>query len=292
MSSLKDFQGLGIPLRDIILATKNFADEYMIEKDALGTVYKGKLVRQTLTFKRVHGIDESDFCNEIMFLANLKHQNIVSFIGFCHEDREMILIFDFPTYGSLQRYLSLAQLTWLMRVQICLDTACGLRYLHENPSQSIIHRDLTSDSIQLYENWQAKINLSKIINVKFDCTFYPDPPGIAAYLDPEYMHTGKLTKKSDIYAFGVILFEVLCERQAYMMDKDSELPFLSLVRRHYTSGTLTEIIDPVLRVQMNRDSLNVFSMLAYQCLEVAVNRFGACWCKQFSLERVRLKVRV
>ncbi|GJV36870.1 jacalin-like lectin domain-containing protein [Tanacetum coccineum] len=270
MSSLKGFEHLKIPLSDIIQATENFSYKYIVERDALGVVYKGELLRQTLAFKRLRDIDESDFCNEIMFLFNLKHQNIVSFIGFCHEDREMILIFDYPTYGSLQTYLSSPRLTWLMRVQICLDTACGLQYLHENPSQRIIHGDLTSDSIQLYENWQAKLRLSRHINVQVYCTrVYTQVLGSSSwYLDPAYMETGVMTKESDIYSFGVLLFEVLCGRQAYMRDKDSKLPFLSLVRRHYTRGTLTEIIDPVLREQIDNASLNIFSMLAYRCLEL------------------------
>ncbi|PWA80850.1 jacalin-like lectin domain-containing protein [Artemisia annua] len=257
VSSLENLEHLKIPLNDIKQATNNFAYENIIDKGVFGVAYKGKLSWRILAFKRLTnavGLQKTDFYNEVMFRSTIKHDNIISLVGFCDEDDEMILVLEHQAKGSLDMYLSSPRLTWWDRVDICLDIARGLEYLQDDP-QKIVLGDLKSGSIHLDESWRPKI-----------CSF--NTFSNLGYVDPLYMETGRATKETDIYSFGVLLFEVLCGRQATTKDEDEGWLLCRLACHHYENGTLTEIIDPILRLQMDQDSWNVFSALAYRCLNM------------------------
>ncbi|KAL7600063.1 hypothetical protein Lser_V15G21992 [Lactuca serriola] len=277
MSSLEKFAHLRIPLEDILQATNNFADEYIIRRGGSGQIYKGVLIGAggsvTVVFKRLRrafGQGSSEFWKEIMVLSKYRHEYIINFVGFCDEGNEMIVVYEFAKNGSLDLHLCSANLTWLKRLQICLGAACGLSYLH-NPTetqQRIIHRDLKSANILLDENWHAKIadfGLSKFGPANMMNTFlFTDMVGTLGYVDPLYIETSLLTKESDIYSFGIVLMEVLCGR---LVNEEGK-PFLGpMACRHYEEGKLTEIIDPILRKQMSPDSLDLFSAIAYQCMQ-------------------------
>ncbi|PWA76280.1 Phloem protein 2-like protein [Artemisia annua] len=231
-----------IPLEDIIQATNNFVEENIIEKDYCWTVYKGELSGKKLAFILVDAGYRLNFGLAVTLSSLPDHQNIVPFIGCCDEDDKIILVLGHPTRGSLDKYVSSAHLTWLMRVQICLDIASALQYL-QNHSQI---EELNSKCIHLDENWQAKIQL-----------FTP-----SAFIGSSIFHR----QVDPLDSFGEILFELLCGRLTVTEDEDERF-LISLGSNHHKNGTLTELVDPVLRVQMNRDSFTVFSEIAYACLE-------------------------
>ncbi|KAJ9556486.1 hypothetical protein OSB04_011100 [Centaurea solstitialis] len=276
MSILQELDHYRIPLKDIKEATNNFDQQNVVGEGRYGLVYRGNLLRpkglMTIAAKQVdrtyrHG--EKRFLNEIKVLSSCKHANIVSFIGFCDESDEKILVESFVTNGRLDRYLSTAKLTWLKRLQICLGAAHGLNYLHNGfKGQSILHCDVRSGTILIDEHWQAKIvgfGLSAIGSE--DPTIY-STVGARGYVDPEYIRTGSVTKESDVYSFGVVLFEVLCGRLVYETYEDNKQLLGPFARLRYEEGKLNEIIDPILMKQMNPDSLEAFSAIAYQCLEM------------------------
>ncbi|KAL7600060.1 hypothetical protein Lser_V15G21996 [Lactuca serriola] len=277
MSLLEEYAHFRIPLEEIRQATNNFAGEYIIGRGGFGEVYKGVLIRPggsiMVAFKRLDrafGQGSSEFWKEIILLSLYRHENIINFVGFCDEGKEMILVYEFATHGGLDKYLSSANLTWLKRLQICLGAARGLSYLH-NPTgtqQRILHRDLKSANILLDENWHAKIadfGLSKIGPQNMQYTFLTNNPiGTVGYVDPMYMESGLLTKESDIYSFGIVLMEILCGRLA---NEEGKLPLGPMVHRYYQNGKLTEIIDPFLIKQTSADSLDLFCNIAYQCLK-------------------------
>ncbi|XP_052620150.1 uncharacterized protein LOC111907996 isoform X2 [Lactuca sativa] len=279
MSFMEEFAHVRIPFEDILQATNNFADEHFTWRDDYGKTYKGVLLQPegvvTVAFTRLH-IKASrqasqEFCKEIMRLSRYRHENIISLVGFCDEGNEMIVVTEFATHGSLDRYLSSDNLTWLKRLQICLDAARGLNYLH-NPPQSqlrVLHGDLKSTNIILDENWHAKltnfgISMLRLRNEHHRVSTISNVAHSLCYLAPQYIESGILTKESDIYSFGIILMEVLCGRLAYEEGKEFLRP---MACRHYEEGKLTEIIHPIIRKQMSPDSLNVFSAIAYQCLK-------------------------
>ncbi|KAL7617693.1 hypothetical protein Lser_V15G03869 [Lactuca serriola] len=171
MSSSKgNLENYLIPLEEINLATKNFSLERFIGGGGFDKVYVGELSERwqnrTAAIKRrapdsYQGEDE--FHNELHMILKFKHENIISFIGYCDEADEMIIVYEYATNGSLDHHLQYANkmcdITWTQRLKICLGAAKGLDYLHSGLEEHtrVIHRDFKSANILLDENLVAKI---------------------------------------------------------------------------------------------------------------------------------------
>lgn len=154
-------------------------------------------------------------------LSQIRHQNLVTLEGFCHEAKQQILIYEYLPGGSLADSLygrnSLkVTLSWIRRLKIALDAAKGLDYLHNGSDPRIIHRDVKCSNILLDTDMNAKVcdfGLSKQMT-QADATHVTTVvKGTAGYLDPEYYSTQQLTEKSDVYSFGVVLLELICGRE-------------------------------------------------------------------------------
>nr|XP_043607260.1 probable serine/threonine-protein kinase PBL28 isoform X1 [Erigeron canadensis] len=273
-----------ISLEQIQLATNNFSDDNVIGRGGFGLVYKGQLCPSTklVAIKRLDeklgGQGQGEFLMEINMLSRYKHDNLVSLVGFCDQSNEKILVYEYEARGSLDRHLAATtDLTWVKRLHVCLGAARGLNYLNNGlgDGHRVFHRDIKSPNILLDENWNAKISdfgLSKILVTNKEINSYVKSYacGTIGYIDPQYQTTNVLTKESDVYAFGVVLFEVLCGRLGviYKYKADDDRRFLSqLARRHYKDGTLEDIINQDLRKQIKPKSLRAFSRIAYQCLK-------------------------
>ncbi|MFS7909271.1 putative protein kinase RLK-Pelle-SD-2b family [Helianthus anomalus] len=230
MSSIEELAKLKLPLEVIVKATNNFADENLIRQGGFGRIYKGYLflsgIPTDIVARRLHydyGQDDFEFWNEISMLARLKHDNLVSIIGFCDEEREKIIINTYEVNGSLDKYLSSTTLTWMQRLQICVDVASALNYIHYGYEFSVIHRNIKSSKILLDEKWKAKLSgfeLSKQnTKARKHRLVLAEISGTIGYVDPTYEKTGFVSHKSDVYSFGVLLFEVLCGRRAFVPDE-------------------------------------------------------------------------
>nr|XP_043615034.1 myosin-11-like [Erigeron canadensis] len=278
---IKESTHLCIPLQDIKDATKNFTT-LVIGEGGYGFVYKGELLLSTsskltpvavkrLVVSNISGQGLKQFLTEIRLLSRYKHPNLVSLLGFCEEHGEKILVYDYAERGSLQNYItksgSTVQLTWMQRINICIDAARGLAYLHYH---RVIHRDIKSANILLCHDWKAMIadfGLSLTGHANENVTFaITDASGTRGYCDPEYISTGILTEESDVYSFGVVLFEVLCGRLGFIKVNSEQELLAPVAKRYYEKGRLSEIIDPNLKTEADSDSLNMFSGIAYQCL--------------------------
>ncbi|XP_022006296.2 probable serine/threonine-protein kinase PBL28 isoform X1 [Helianthus annuus] len=284
MSHLQELDHLRIPFDDIKSATNNFSHQNFLGQGGFGRVYKGQLPSTdssepgtTVAVKRLDvklgGQGEHEFLTEILMLASYKHDNLVSLIGFSEDSNEKVLVYKYEVNGSLDKHLASIDLTWAQRLRICLGAAQGLEYLHEGvgAGHRVLHRDIKSSNVLLDAYWEAKISdfgLSKIGPTNQPFTFLvTNACGTFGYLDPLYLATGVLTKESDVYSFGVVLFEVLCGRPAMIVKHEDERRFLShLVKLHQEKGTLHQIIIPNLLEQMKPYSLEVFSNIAFQCL--------------------------
>lgn len=268
-----------IELAEIQRATNNFDDGRIIRRGEFGITYKGKLDSgETVAVKRLDKNSNivEEFRNEIQILSKFPSDYLVPIRGKCEESKEMILVHEFMHNGSLADHLYKEGdgiiLSWDQRVSICIDVARGLDYLHNGcaGSKRIIHRNIKPENILLDEYWSAKISefgyaKTGLANTK-NSAVYTNVVGTDAYLDPYYNLTGQLTRRTDIYSFGVVMFEVLCGRPAFDAGLDSEQQKLSQwAKKCYEKGTLGKIIDTHLK-GISQDSLKAFADVAYSCL--------------------------
>ncbi|KAL8259762.1 hypothetical protein R6Q59_027715 [Mikania micrantha] len=280
MSSFDNkFEYLKIPLRNIQIATNNFADENITWDGVFGD-YKGRLlvcgklidiVARRLDPQFGHGTKE--FQTEIMMLSSLKHQNLVSIVGYCDEEDEKIIVNKFEANGCLDQYLSdPVTLTWTRRLRICLGIARALSYIHydKERSFSVIHRDVKCSRILLDDKWEPKLSGFELSTMQPATRrlylVIDDACGTFGYVDPAYSKSASVSHKSDVYSFGVVLFEVLTGWKAYSFrDKKGE-SFAEVTKSHYENETLVDIIHPGLMNQMDSKALQIFSEAAYCCL--------------------------
>ncbi|KAL1806567.1 hypothetical protein ACET3Z_029635 [Daucus carota] len=273
-------------LDEILCATHNFDSKYLIGKGGSAKVYKGMIDNgeTPVAIKRLSFVSKeaggSVFSTEIEMLSRFRHSQLVSLIGYCDESREMILVFEYIPSGTLSDHLHRSfekgydSLSWIQRLRICIGAAQGLNYLHTGTSthQRVIHRDVKSTNILLDDNLEAKIadfGISKIAELNQGCSCVSTAVrGTFGYMDPAYFSTGRLTRKSDVYAFGVVLFEVLSGRRAVDLSRDDEQSGLAgWAQNCVNEGRISEIIDANLETQISENSLLAFVKIAYRCLD-------------------------
>ncbi|PWA39428.1 Protein kinase, ATP binding site-containing protein [Artemisia annua] len=270
---------LRISFEDIKLATQSFSRANDIGGGGFGRVYKGELASEhgssTIVAKRLDtrlGQGDQQFYNELHILSEYKHENVIGFVGYNNAEQERIIVYEYASKGSLDNYLNDASLTWINRLNICIDVARGLAFLHGGvrEHEAVIHRDMKTANILLFDDWKAKVadfGLSLICTINAETDYVIDYAcGTPGYLDPRYKKSRILTKESDIYSFGIILLEILFGRSTYEVYKHEGQFLHTLVNQRFEEGRLDEVVFNAIKNQIVQQSLVTFLEVAYQCL--------------------------
>ncbi|KAH7427551.1 hypothetical protein KP509_10G048900 [Ceratopteris richardii] len=207
-------------LAEIKKITNNFSKAHEVGVGGFGKVYRATLPSgEHVAIKRSDAGSQqgaTEFKNEIELLSRVHHKNLVNLVGFCLE--EQILIYEYLPNGTIRDSLSgktSILMDWPRRLQVALDSARGLAYLHNEANPPIIHRDIKSANILLDENLVAKVadfGLSKLVG-DGGKDLHTEVRGTLGYLDPEYYTTKKISDKSDVYSFGVVMLELITSRK-------------------------------------------------------------------------------
>ncbi|XP_039163735.1 receptor-like protein kinase At3g21340 [Eucalyptus grandis] len=263
---------------EVARITDNFRT--VIGEGGFGKVYFGRLDNGTevavkmLSQSSKQGYKQ--FHTEAQLLMVVHHRNLVSLIGYCEEFENMALIYEFMSNGNVRQHLSAHNpnvLSWSQRLQIAIDAAQGLEYLHNGCKPPIIHRDLKTPNILLNENMQAKIcdfGLSKAFVREQDSYISTCPAGTPGYLDPEFHILGHSSQKSDIYSFGIVLFELITGHPAIIKSPEGSMHILQWVTPLIERGDIQSIVDPRLNDQFNIGSAQKAVEIAMSCVPTKV----------------------
>ncbi|GLT49020.1 hypothetical protein SLA2020_226060 [Shorea laevis] len=275
---------------EILFSTDGFSDSNLLGHGNYGSVYYGLLRDQEVAVKRMTATKTKEFMAEMKVLCKVHHTNLVELIGYAASDNELFLIYEFAQKGSLKSHLHDPQnkghssLSWIMRVQIALDAARGLEYIHEHTKAHYVHRDIKSSNILLDGSFRAKISdfgLAKLIGKTGDGEASATKVvGTFGYLAPEYLRDGLASAKSDVYAFGVVLFEIISGKEAVIRSeattmKNSErrsLASIMLATLRSTPDSMSfskmkNYIDPNMMDLYPHDCVFKMAMLAKQCVD-------------------------
>ncbi|KAL3753790.1 hypothetical protein ACJRO7_001088 [Eucalyptus globulus] len=283
-SNLKNFS-----FSELRTATRNFRPDSVLGEGGFGAVFKGWIDEQTLAPARpgtgmivaVKRLNQEGFQGhrewlaEINYLGQLHHPNLVKLIGFCLEDEQRLLVYEFMSKGNMENHLFrrgtyFQPLSWTVRMKVALGAAKGLAFLH-NAEPKVIYRDFKTSNILLDPNYNAKLS---------DFGLARDGPtddkshvstrvmGTYGYAAPEYLATGHLTPKSDVYGFGVVLLELLSGQRA--IDKNRPAGHHNLVEwaKPYLTNKrrIFRVIDSRLEGQYSMDQAQKAAFLALQCI--------------------------
>ncbi|CAH8386932.1 unnamed protein product [Eruca vesicaria subsp. sativa] len=216
--------------------TQGFARHNILGEGGFGCVYKGTLhdgkVVAVKQLKVGSGQGDREFTAEVEIISRVHHRHLVSLVGYCISDQHRLLIYEYVANQTLEHHLhgkGRPVLEWSKRVRIAIGSAKGLAYLHEDCHPKIIHRDIKSANILLDDEYEAQVadfGLARL-NDTTQTHVSTRVMGTFGYLAPEYASSGKLTDRSDVFSFGVVLLELVTGRKP--VDQNQPLGEESLV---------------------------------------------------------------
>ncbi|KAL9236459.1 hypothetical protein vseg_011129 [Gypsophila vaccaria] len=269
--------------KELQTATDDFNKHNKIGQGGFGSVYKGKLRDETIVAIKVLSPESRqglrEFLTELTVLADIKHENLVEMLGCCVEGDNRILVSRYLENNSLAKTLlgqkrTTINFSWDTRRHICIGIAKGLAFLHEEVQPHIIHRDIKASNILIDKDVTAKLSdfgLAKLIpaNMSHVSTRVA---GTLGYLAPEYALRGQLTRKADIYSFGVLLMEIVCGR----CNKNRHLPtgeqyLLQSAWAMLEKAALVELVDEAFRGDLDNEEATRFLKIALLCTQQLPN---------------------
>ncbi|XP_028779546.1 cold-responsive protein kinase 1 [Neltuma alba] len=269
--------------KELRVATDNYDSRKKIGRGGFGTVYQGTLrdgrqvAVKTLSAGSRQGVPE--FLTEIKTISNVKHPNLVELIGCSVQGSSRILVYEYVENNSIDRALlgtrnTGIKLDWRRRSAICMGTARGLAFLHEELVPHIVHRDIKASNILLDKDFNPKIGdfgLAKL---------FPDDithistriAGTTGYLAPEYALGGQLTMKADVYSFGVLVLEIISGKSSSRANwGGTDKVLLEWAWQLHEEGRLLELVDPEIG-EFPEEEVIRYMKVAFFCTQAAANR--------------------
>ncbi|KAL8470111.1 hypothetical protein ACS0TY_032833 [Phlomoides rotata] len=260
--------------QELAAATNDFNVSCKIGQGGFGCVYYGELRGQKAGIKKMEMQASKEFLAELKVLTHVHHVNLVHLIGYCVEG-SLFLVYEYIDNGNLSQHLRGVKhhepLGWSTRVQIALDSARGLEYIHEHTIPLYIHRDIKSPNILIDHNFRAKVadfGLTKLTQVGSG-SLQTRLVGTFGYMPPEYAQYGEVSPKIDVYAFGVLLFELISAKHAIvklpMESKALAALFEDAFNMPDPTQALRNLVDPRLGHDYPFDSVSKVAHLAKAC---------------------------
>ena len=250
----------GFTYNELHEATKGFGKEMLVGKGGFGQVYQGTLPNsnvQVAVKQLSKGSEQGsqEFEVEVNTMSNLRHRNVVQLLGCCKENGDLLIVYEYMPHRSLEKNLYQEDqtiLSWEKRFKIIKGVALGLLYLHDELEQVIIHRDIKPSNILLDSEFQGKLgdfglamqykrSSDKSIPIP---TTIPVIVGTIGYLAPEIVSQCNYSTFSDVYAFGVLLIEVLCGKKPTWEALPEELTLVNWVKDKCKKGLNVDVMDP------------------------------------------------
>ncbi|KAK9284443.1 hypothetical protein L1049_023616 [Liquidambar formosana] len=262
---------------ELAQATDNFSLANKIGQGGFGAVYYAELRGEKAAIKKMDMQASKEFLAELKVLTHVHHLNLVRLIGYCVEG-SLFLVYEYIENGNLSQHLhgsARDPLPWSTRVQIALDSARGLEYIHEHTVPVYIHRDIKSANILIDKNFRGKVadfGLTKLTEV--GSTSLPTRlVGTFGYMPPEYAQYGDVSPKVDVYAFGVVLYELLSAKEAIVRansiteSKGLVALFEEVLNQPDPREDLCKLVDPRLGDNYPFDSVRKMAHLAKACTQ-------------------------
>lgn len=263
-------------LVELVKVTSNFKDELKLGEGGFGAVYRGYL-RELDTYVAVKRVSKAskqgikEYASEVTIISRLRHKNLVKLIGWCHEKGELILVYEFMANGSLDAHLFKGKslLTWEVRFKIVQGLASALFYLHEEGDHCVLHRDIKTSNVMLDSSFNAKLGdfgLARLVDHgKGSRTTLL--AGTMGYMAPECVSSGKASKESDIYSFGVVALEIACGRRSIEPKyEESRAALVAWVWDSYGKKRLLDVADEKLCLDFDTKQMECLLMIGLWCV--------------------------
>ncbi|KAL5556709.1 hypothetical protein UlMin_038945 [Ulmus minor] len=261
--------------KDLASATNNFSGERKLGEGGFGAVYRGYLpnLDATVAVKKIsRGSRQGrkEYVTEVKVISQLRHRNLVQLFGWCHDGGEFLLVYEFMPNGSLDAHLfgRKSPLSWGVRYKISQGLASALLYLHEEWEQCVVHRDIKSSNVMLDSTFNVKLGDFGLARL-MDHELGPQTTGLVGtlgYLAPEYVSTGRASKESDVYSFGIVALEIATGRKARdSIEKESQMGLVEWAWNLYGKGRLIVAADEKLRMEFDERQAECLMIVGLWC---------------------------